>query len=176
MEYSLNSGREDGITQPHYLEVVDAFAAWFGEQPEVTHVQAFPDVMKRLNMNMHGDDPAFHRLPDSAELAAQYLLLYEISLPFGSDLNDQIDIAKSATRMVVTADVPWSRELLELDERAQGWLRRNAPGLAERQRVWDDVRHVSQRSVRVCWVVPWRLWQVFRCSLSWFFGTSGSDY
>ena len=149
LEYSLNSGREDGITQPHYLELVDAFAAWFREQPEVTHVQAFPDVMKRLNMNMHGDDPVFHRLPDSAELAAQYLLLYEISLPFGSDLNDQIDIAKSATRMVVTADAPWSRELLELDARAQGWLRRNAPGLAgEATGIGMMFAHVSQRSVQ----------------------------
>ena len=58
--------------------------------------------MKRLNRNMHGDDPAFYRLPDNAELAAQYLLLYEFSLPFGSDLNNRIDVAKSATRLTVT--------------------------------------------------------------------------
>ena len=43
--------------------------------------------MKRLNKNMHGDDPAFYRLPEDHELAAQYLLLYELSVPFGMDLN-----------------------------------------------------------------------------------------
>ena len=76
--------------------------------------------MKRLNKNMHGDDQAYYRLPDSSELAAQYLLLYELSLPFGSDLNDRIDIAKAATRMTVVLGSLTSLEHRELDDRAQG--------------------------------------------------------
>ena len=127
LEYSLPSGGEGGITRPGYLRKVEAFAEWFRQQPEVTHVQAFPDIMKRLNRNMHGDDPAYHRLPEDPDLAAQYLLLYELSLPFGSDLNDRIDVAKSATRMVVVTRTAWSRDLRELDQRAQTWLRANAP-------------------------------------------------
>ena len=35
-----------------------------------------PTPCKRLNMNMHGDDPAYFRLPEERDLAAQYLLLY----------------------------------------------------------------------------------------------------
>ena len=148
LEYSLDSGREGGITDPEYLERVGAFAEWFREQPEVTHVQVFSDIMKRLNRNMNGDDPAFDRLPDDGDLAAQYLLLYELSLPFGSDLNDRIDIAKSATRMVVAADSPWYRELRELDARAQSWLDANAPGLAgEASGLSVMFAHVSQRSI-----------------------------
>ena len=130
LEYSLASGREGGITEPAYLGTVDAFAEWFREQPEVTHVQAFPDVMKRLNRNMNGDDPAFHRLPEDPELAAQYLLLYEFSLPFGIDLNDRIDVSKSATRMTTVAADLSGGELRELDERAQAWLEDNAPDMA----------------------------------------------
>ena len=148
LEYSLDAGRDHGINDPEYLRSVDAFAAWFREQPEVTHVQAFSDVMKRLNRNMHGDDPAFHRLPEDGELAAQYLLLYEISLPFGSDLNDRIDIAKSATRMVVSTSSSWSRELRELDARAQDWIRTNAPGLAnEASGLSIMFAHVSERGI-----------------------------
>ena len=148
LEYSLDAGGDGAITEPGYLRTADAFAAWFREQPEVTHVQAFPDVMKRLNRNMHGDDPAFHRLPEDRELAAQYLLLYELSLPFGSDLNDRIDIAKSATRMVVATDGSWSRELLELDERAQRWVQGNAPGLAgEATGISILFAHVSRTSI-----------------------------
>jgi len=148
LEYSLDAGRDHGINDPEYLRSVDAFAAWFREQPEVTHVQAFSDVMKRLNRNMHGDDPAFHRLPEDGELAAQYLLLYELSLPFGSDLNDRIDIAKSATRMVVSTSSSWSRELRELDARAQDWIRTNAPGLAnEASGLSIMFAHVSERGI-----------------------------
>ena len=105
LEYSLTSGREGGITDPDYLRRVDAFAEWYRSQPEVTHVHAFSDVMKRLERNMHGDDPGFHRLPDDPELAAQYLLLYELSLPFGADLDNRIDIARSATRMTVVITI-----------------------------------------------------------------------
>ena len=130
LEYSLSAGREGGITDPDYLRQVDAFAEWYRAQPEVTHVQAFSDIMKRLNKNMHGDDPAFYRLPDDPELAAQYLLLYELSLLFGSDLNDRIDVAKSATRLSVVTKNAWSRDLRELDKRAQAWLQTNAPDFA----------------------------------------------
>ncbi len=148
LEYSLDAGRDGGITDPEYLRTVDAFAEWFREQPEVTYVQVFSDIMKRLNRNMHGDDPAFHRLPDDGELAAQYLLLYELSLPFGSDLNDRIDIAKSATRLVVSTSGSWSRELRALDARAQVWLGANAPGLAaEASGLSIMSAHVSQRSI-----------------------------
>ena len=148
LEYSLPAGREGGITDPPYLRAVDAFAEWLRAQPEVVHVQAFPDIMKRLNRNMHGDDPVFHRLPDDAELAAQYLLLYELSLPFGSDLNNRIDVGKSATRLTATMRSLTSRQQRELDARAQDWLRANAPELAtEASGVSIVFAHLSQRNI-----------------------------
>ena len=148
LEYSMNSGREGGITQPEYLRKIDAFAGWYRQQPEVTHVQVFSDIMKRLNKNMHGDDPAYYRLPEEPDLAAQYLLLYELSLPFGSDLNDRIDVAKSSTRMVVTTRNAWSRDLRELDRRAQAWLRANAPEFAQEASGLSIVfAHLSLRNI-----------------------------
>ena len=148
LEYSLNAGREGGIADPGYLRKVDAFAEWYRGQPEVTHVRAFPETMKRLNKNMHGDDPDFYRLPDDPKLAVQYLLLYELSLPFGSDLNDRIDIAKSATRMTVVLRSLTSQAQRELDARAQVWLHANAPGLAdEASGVSIIFAHLSQRNI-----------------------------
>ncbi len=148
LEYSLKAEREGGITDPAYLRAVDAFAEWFRSQPEVSHVQAFPDIMKRLNKNMHNDDPAFHRLPDDPELAAQYLLLYELSLPFGSDLNDRIDVGKSATRMTVVVTSSSSREHREIDARGQAWLRANAPRLGTAATGLTVVfAHLSKRNI-----------------------------
>ena len=148
LEYSLDAGREGGITDPEYLRTVDALAEWFREQPDVTYVQSFPDIMKRLNTNMNGDDPAFDRLPGDGDLAAQYLLLYELSLPFGADLNDRIDVAKSATRLTVSTSSSWSRELRALDARAQVWMRANAPDVAaEASGLSVMSAHVSERSI-----------------------------
>ena len=148
LEYSLKSGGEGEITDPAYLRKVEAFAQWFRKQPEVSHVQAFPDIMKRLNRNMHGDDPDFHRLPDDPDLSAQYLLLYELSLPFGRDLNNRIDVGKSATRMTVVLRSLTSQAQRELDARAQDWIRANAPGLAtEATGVSIVFAHLSQRNI-----------------------------
>ena len=73
------------------------------------------------------DDPAWYRLPGERDLAAQYLLLYEMSLPYGLDLNNQVDISKSATRMTVSLESISSNELLGMEQRAQQWLTENAP-------------------------------------------------
>ena len=128
-EYSLNSGREGGVTDVGYLRQIDAFAEWYRAQPEVSHVFAISDVMKRLNRNLHGDDPEYYRIPDDSDLAAQYLLLYEFSLPEGRDLNNLIDVGRSATRATVTLKSLSTNEKIALDERARAWLRTNAPGL-----------------------------------------------
>jgi len=80
IEHSIGSGEEGGIAEPDYLAKLDSLAG-------VVHVNHFGLVMKRLNMNMHGDDSAYYRIPDERDLAAQYTLLYEMSLPInGPDL------------------------------------------------------------------------------------------
>ena len=128
-EYSLDSGKEAGITDVDYLRDVDAFASWYKAQPEVAHVFAISDILKRLNKNLNGDNPDYYVVPDESDLAAQYLLLYEFSLPMGLDLNNLIDVERSATRMTVVLKRLSAQEKIDLDNRAQDWLRQNAPNL-----------------------------------------------
>ncbi len=127
--YSLNSGEKNGVSRPEFLAQVEKFSEWYKQQPETIHVSTITDTFKRLNKNMHGDDEAFYKLPGSRELAAQYLLLYEMSLPYGLDLNNQIDVAKKATKVNVVLETISSNELLSLEQRANDWLKQNAPKL-----------------------------------------------
>lgn len=129
MEYSLPSRSPGGVSDPAYLSDVQAFAEWYRKQPETMHVNVITDTFRRLNKSMNGDDPAYYRLPSDRELAAQYLLLYEISLPHGFDLNNQIDIDKSATRMIVSTQTLSSNEVIALDKRARQWLQGQAPNI-----------------------------------------------
>ncbi len=128
-EYSLDSGREGAVTHIEYLKQVDAFADWYREQPEFVHIFSIADIMKRLNKNLHGDNPDYYVLPDDPELAAQYLLLYEFSLPVGRDLNNLIDHDRRATRATVSVKSMTSKEKIDLDDRARAWLRQNAPSM-----------------------------------------------
>lgn len=130
LDYSLEAAGPDSVTDPEFLAEVSDFAEWFREQPSVRHVSVVTDTFRQLNQSMHGDDPAFYRIPESRELAAQYLLLYELSLPQGLDLNNQIDTFRSATRMTVSSRTLYSQDLLDLNERAEAWLGENAPRIA----------------------------------------------
>lgn len=128
--YSLSAGESGGVNEPAYLRKVDAFKTWLETQDSVTHVSSFVDVVKRLNRNMHGDDPAYYRIPDDRELIAQYVLLYELSLPQGLDLNTSINFDKSATRLSVNLNNLPSSELIAFERKAADWLNDHAPDFA----------------------------------------------
>ena len=127
IDWDLNSGEEGGISNPDYQQTVENFATWFREQKFVHHVYSLTDIMKRLNQNIHGGDNSMYKIPDQRNLAAQYLLLYEMSLPFGLDLNDRINIDKSASRMTVTLVGATTKQVRQLGELGRKWLRDNAP-------------------------------------------------
>ena len=125
--YSVPATVKGGINEPEYLKKLDNFAQWLKTQPETINTYVLTDTMRRLNKNMHADDPAFYKLPENRELAAQYLLLYEMSLPYGLDLNNQVNVDKSATRLVVTVTEMSNVELLAFEARIQTWQRANVP-------------------------------------------------
>ncbi|WP_242133531.1 efflux RND transporter permease subunit [Aestuariivivens marinum] len=127
VEYSIGSGESGGINNPNYLNKLNEFENWLYEQPEVIHVNAFSEVARRINRSMHGDDEAYYKIPNSREEAAQYLLLYELSLPFGLDLNNQINVDKSESRVTVTVKNLDSPSMIAFAKRGEDWLRNNAP-------------------------------------------------
>jgi uncharacterized protein len=124
-QWSLPAAGEGGISDPEYLAGLAAFAEWLREKDMVVHVQTLSDIFKRLNRNMHGDNPDFYGLPEERDLAAQYLLLFEMSLPYGLDLNNQINVDKSATRVIATLENVTTNELRALDRDATAWLDEN---------------------------------------------------
>ena len=127
VDYSIETENSGDISEPKALADIQKFTNWLGEQPEVMHVSTITDTFTRLNKNMHGDDQSFYKLPESRELAAQYLLLYEMSLPFGLDLNNQIDIDKKSTRITATLKTLSVKEMLAYEKKVDAWMVANIP-------------------------------------------------
>ncbi|NNG14038.1 MAG: MMPL family transporter, partial [Gammaproteobacteria bacterium] len=150
IEYSLPAGESGAIAEPEYLRNLESLASWYRQQDKVLHVNVLTDTMKRLNKNMHGDEQAWYRLPDDRNLAAQYLLLYELSLPYGLDLNNQINVDKSATRMVVTLESMSTNELLAIEQQAQDWMKSNLPAGMQNEGASSSVMfaHIGERNIR----------------------------
>jgi len=129
IDYSFDSKDASGINKPDYIAKLQAFERWLQAQPEVVHVNALSEIYRRLNKNMHGDDAAYYRIPEEQNLAAQYLLMYEMSLPFGLDLNNQINVDKSASRVTATLNTLSTTELLAFEKRVADWMQQNMPDL-----------------------------------------------
>ena len=129
IEYSIPSGEQDGINNPEYWKKLEKLADRIRKEPNVNHVTTLSDVIKRLNKAMNGDNPDFYSIPESRELVAQYLLLYELSVPFGLDLNDRINVNKSATRFTVTLQNASNDDLRDLDQIIQNYFDNELPEL-----------------------------------------------
>jgi len=147
--YSVPATGSGGISEPEYLKKLDQFATWYRKQQGVINVFVLTDTMRRLNKNMHGDDPDWYVLPESRELAAQYLLLYEMSLPYGLDLNNQVNVDKSASRMVVSTNEMSNIEIIALQSKAQSWLGQNFPKYMQSNGTGPMVMfaHISNKNI-----------------------------
>jgi predicted RND superfamily exporter protein len=149
LNYSLDSGEEGGVSNPEYLRKVDQFSQWLKTQPGVVQVDTFVDVIKRVNKSLHADDESYYRVPDSRNEIAQYILLYELSLPIGMDINNIVTSQKSASRVRVAMTNTEGRYHIELNKKAIAWLKNNTP-----ENMWSEgasaplmFAHIGKRSI-----------------------------
>jgi hypothetical protein len=149
IEFSIDSGEPGGINNPEYLEKLQEFENWLYTNEEVIHVNSFTEVSRQVNKSMHGDDPSYYKLADNREEGAQFLLLYEMSLPFGLDLNNQVNVDKSETRVIVTTENISTNRILRLEESARKWLESNAPDYMQTEGVSTVMMfsHLTQRQI-----------------------------
>ena len=66
---------------------------------------------------MHGDDQQYYAIPDDRRAIAEYLLVYESSIPEELDLQDSINIDKSAVRVTAMMAAMSSQEVLAFNQR-----------------------------------------------------------
>ena len=134
VEYSVPAAGPGGISDNEYLTKLEQFKNFLRQQPNVVPVCSNTDIVKRLNKNVHGDDQSFYTIPDDDSEAAQYLLLYELSLPYGLDLNDRINIDKSATRITVTLGKTSTTQTKAFLDNTQAWIEKNFPTYMQQTR------------------------------------------
>jgi predicted RND superfamily exporter protein len=149
LEYSLASNSQSGIFSPDYLQQMDEFEKWFKQQDKVVNIRSFSQLLKDLNQVMHDDDPQWYKVPEASDLAAQYLLFYELGLPKGLGLNNLVTIHQDATRFSVSITDAGSDEILQLDQLAQTWLSENAPAIKATPATGLGVvfAHIAQRNI-----------------------------
>ena len=73
-------GKNDVFKNPEALRLVDKMQTQLEHELEVVGTSfSLADYINRMNKVMNADDEAFNTIPDSQDMIAQYLLLYEMS-------------------------------------------------------------------------------------------------
>jgi len=75
----LTADEEEQFKEPEILRIMDAMKQDVEEREMAGASFALSDFMKRMNKVMYDNDPAYDKIPETRELVAQYLLLYEMS-------------------------------------------------------------------------------------------------
>ncbi len=141
VEFLFDSKEENGIYNPQFLSKIEKFQNYISHHPElhITYTSAITDVVKRLNKTMNGDQDSEYRIPtkDSVtaegdtlyarRLISQYLFLYQMSLPRGMDLTNQISIDNSKTRVTAFMSSVASSKQLKAVEELNAFIQREMP-------------------------------------------------
>jgi predicted RND superfamily exporter protein len=141
VEFNFDTGEPNGVYSPEALKKIERFTAHIADHPEyhITYVSSIVDVVKRLNMTLHGNDPAYYRIPDrdsvtaegdtlrAKSLIAQYLLLYTMSLPQGMEITNQISVDNGKARATAFMRSISSWEQLRIVEELDAWLAQEMP-------------------------------------------------
>lgn len=127
IDYSIDSGLENGVFDPQYLKFVNEFEEWLSTQDGVVYIDSVLHRIKDLNQLINNDNKSYYRIPPSKEIAAQNFLLYEMSLPFGRETTHFVSVDKSQMKVTVRLKNMSSEEVIEREGLINEWMSINAP-------------------------------------------------
>jgi hydrophobe/amphiphile efflux-3 (HAE3) family protein len=111
----VEGAEPDAIKDPELLRKIQHFQEYAESLPHVGGTSSFADIIRRIHQEMNGGDPAFHVIPDSRDLVAQYLLLYSISGDPGN-FSEIVDYDYQRTKVRVMFDTSEQRDHRKLYE------------------------------------------------------------
>lgn len=128
LEVIIDSGEEGGVKNPQLLQRADELQHWLMAFDQTGKPTSILDFYKQINQSLHADDPAWFRLPDSRELAAQLLLLYDNTGP-NEDLTDLKDFDERFLRLRIPVLNMDETDTTRLIDRLQEGVAKQFPDL-----------------------------------------------
>jgi len=90
LDVVIETERIEGIFEPDVLKRIEALQRYAETLPHVQGSVSIVDYLKQMNRALNEGQKAFYRLPDDADLIAQYFLLYSTSGE-PTDFEEEVD-------------------------------------------------------------------------------------
>lgn len=119
-DISLESELTDAFKDPTILRQIESLHDHLKTYDQVDKVTSINDYLKEMHKSFHNEDNAYYRLPESRELVAQYLLLFD-----SDDLEDFIDSDYRWARVSVRITEHSSEKLKELIDNIKSYAIKN---------------------------------------------------
>ncbi len=104
-ELRISAGVEEGIKEPIFMKTVESFEEKITQFSGVSKTVSIIDIIRQTNRSLNEGKESAYKLPETKELIAQELFLYQMSLPQGMDVNNQITVKNDAIRVTVIASI-----------------------------------------------------------------------
>ena len=121
--FLFDGGTPGSIMEPAVMREIDRVQTWANEFPLVRKSYSIADIIKDLNQTFHADDPAFHKIPETRELIAQYLILYESA--GGSEADEYVSSDYQRARLELRLRLDMTSRTVALVEEIDEELARN---------------------------------------------------
>lgn len=122
--YLFNTAEADGIKNPEVLREMDRVQRELNSKtPLVKKTFSIVDLIKDINQSFHDGDPAYYSIPESKDLIAQYLLVYELS--GGEELHNFVSSDYSRANIEARIRMASSSHMAQLKHEMENYLQEN---------------------------------------------------
>ncbi len=112
----------DSLKAPERLQAIHTLQAWLDQRPEVDYSLSLPDLVAEMHWAFNEEDPGYRVIPDSSDLVAQYLFIYD-----GRDLYDVVDRDFEQSRLLLNLNAHGAGEINALMTDLREHLDANPP-------------------------------------------------
>lgn len=124
LDVVIEAPEAEGLFDPLRLRRIEALQAHVETLPHVGGTVSIVDYIKQMNRALNDDDPAYYRIPDSADTIAQFFLLYA-AMSDPADFEEEVDYDYRSANVRVYATAGGYRDTRPLVEGVQEYLARH---------------------------------------------------
>lgn len=143
----MQSDDANRMKDPNVVEYMDKLQQFLENHLVVGKTSSIADIVTRINRVLHEDDPAYEKVPDSAEAVGQFLFLYQTAGD-PDDLDNFLDREARQANIWIQMKRGNNRDMQAVEDALDTFLSRNPlpegvsihwSGLTYINKVWQDL-------------------------------------
>lgn len=115
IELEIDSGSNDGIKDPQFLQKVQTYIDTLLLEPEIVQVNSILNPIMKVNQQLNGGNKKYYQIPDNKEQVAESLFLYTMGLPPGQGIENFVSMDNRYLRLSLKWTIESTKESMEMD-------------------------------------------------------------